>query len=108
LVNKIGDGAGLKIDLTILSHLQKKDDIINFVFLASVLCNTSACLKRAILALTNKLGECGLYFLADSLKEASDIGIDRDIKRFTLNYIACHTPHRLPPSSLKIKTKAVY
>jgi hypothetical protein len=42
------------------------------------------------------------YFAADSLKEASDIGID--IERSTFDYVARQTQDGLPPHCLEIKT----
>jgi ATP-dependent DNA helicase PIF1 len=118
-VNAIGDGAGPDIDLTFLLHTTQIEDIIGFVYPASVLLDPLACLKRGILAPTNKQvneynsiilnrinGECRQYFSADSLKEASDIGID--MEQSTLDYVACQTPHGLPPHCLQIKKNAVY
>jgi hypothetical protein len=52
------------------------------------------------------IGEQRQYFAADSLKEASDIGID--IERSTLDYVARQTPHGLPPHCLRIKKNAMY
>ena len=118
-INAIEDGAGPEIDLRFLSWTTGKEDLIKFVFSPSVLCNPLSCLNHGIVAPTNKQvnkynsiildrinRQHRKYFAADSLKEASDIGID--IKCSTLDYVARQTLHSLPPHCLEIKTNAVY
>ena len=118
-VNAIGDGAGPVINLDMLSITTDKEEIINFVFPASVLLDPSTCLTRGILAPTNKQvdeynsiildrvhGQTKLYYASDSLKEASDIGLDSECS--ILDYVARRSPYGLPPHCLVIKTNAVY
>ena len=102
-----------------LLHTTESEEIIDFVYPDTVLHNPAACLQRAILAPTNKQvdeynsillchvhSNCRQYHAADSLKEASDIGLIS--KDSALDYITCQTLPGLPPHVLHMKTNAVY
>ncbi len=52
-VDAIGDGAGPEVSLEGLDIVTEPDDLIDFVYPLQVLSDSTACLKRAILAPTN-------------------------------------------------------
>ena len=118
-VNTIGDGAGPEIDISFLARTTEKENLISFVFPPIILLDPLTCLNRGIIVPTNRqvneynsiilervIGEQRQYFAADSLKEASEIGLN--IERCTLDYVARQTPHGLPPHCLLIKKNAIY
>lgn len=51
--DRIGDGAGPEIAMTIIPSLTNVDDLIDFVYPPEVIASPTACLKRAILCPTN-------------------------------------------------------
>jgi ATP-dependent DNA helicase PIF1 len=119
-VDVIGEGAGPQVDLRLyITHVDTMEDLIDFVFPAHVLNDPAVCVSRGILAVTNSQideynaimlgrihGDERIYFAADSLSEADDIGLDSP--QSILDFVATHTPVGLPAHNLLIKTDAVF
>ena len=113
-VDEIGEGAGPEIPLNMISSVSSTHDLIHFVYPQCILNDPTACLKRAILCLTNIQvdnyndtitsyiqGAHCTYHTADSLQEVDDSGpIPPDS---VLDYFATHTPPGLPRHTLRIK-----
>ncbi|KAI6153109.1 helicase-like protein [Pisolithus tinctorius] len=91
-VNTIGDGAGPEICLDILQNVPSAEDLIKHIFPP----------MHAILCPTNST----TYLTADSLKEASDMGIIPP--QSMLDYVASNCPPGLPPHALPICCGGVY
>lgn len=120
VVDAIGDGAGPSISLDMLDSIQLPVDLIDFVFPVQCLNEPVACVKRSILAPTNRQidaynatviehveGVQRTYLAADSLKEADEAGID-STRCSIIDYVARENPPGLPPHSLAVKTNAIY
>ena len=118
-VDAIGDGAGPEIHLDMLQNSSSAEDLIDFVYPCHVVTDPISCLKRAILAPTNKQvddfnkivlgtisGTARTYLAADSLKEVEEAGLTPPDS--VLDYVARHTPPGMPPHSSTIKTNAIF
>jgi hypothetical protein len=118
-VDAIGDGAGPQVHLDMLQSVYSADELVDFVYPLNILNDPISCLKRAILAPTNKQidafnhtilnaipGTAKTYLAADSLKEVEEAGLTPPDS--VLDYVAKHTPPGMPPHSLTIKTNAVF
>jgi hypothetical protein len=119
-VDEIGDGAGPTVQLLpVLKSVTDSEQLINFVYPPEVLTNSTACLKRAILAPTHMQvdgynntilgrveGSERTYNAADTLKEVDDVGLVPPDS--VLDYVAKHTPPGLPHYKLTIKTGGVF
>jgi len=118
-VDEIGDGAGPVVDIPCVNQVENVREAIDFIYPPDVLANPQACLSRSILAPTNMQvdsyndlvldrfdAEERIYFAADSLKEADDLGVVPPSS--TLDYVARRTPPGLPPHSLRIKVGGIY
>jgi ATP-dependent DNA helicase PIF1 len=118
-VNVIGDGQEPDIPLHLLSLTTEIEDLISFVFPATILRDPYSCLGRGIIAPTNLQvdeynsillrrvhGMSKTFLAADSLKEAVESGLISDSA--ALDYVARRTPPGMPAHSLTIKTNAVF
>jgi hypothetical protein len=118
-VDAIGDGAGPELELKLLQPAASAAELIDFVYPMHVLGDPISCLRRAILAPTNKQvddfnrtilgrlpGNSRTYLAADSLKEVEEAGLTSPDS--VLDYVARHTPPGMPPHSLTIKTHTVF
>ena len=118
-MDAIGDGAGPEVRLDMLQSVYSSDELVDFVYPGPVLDDPVSCLKRAILAPTNKQVDsfnktildaipstAKTYLAADSLKEVDEAGLTPPDS--ALDYVAKHTPPGMPPHSLAIKCNAVF
>ena len=118
-VDRIGDGAGPHIDLSMLKQVTDMQDILDFTFPIHVLANPLQCLRRSILAPTNRQvdmyntnilklihGEQRTYMAADCLKEVNAAGMVSP--NSALDYVSKQTPPGLPPHTLTVKVNGVY
>jgi|SRR3984957_11722431 len=118
-VDTIGDGAGPDVCLDFLNIVHDPQQLVDFVYPDEMLQNPMACLKRAILAPTNRQvnhynkaildrlpGESRTYLAADSLKEASEVGLVPP--NSVLDHVARQTPPGLPDHTLKIKVSVLF
>ena len=119
-VDAIGDGTLVEVPLLhMLPVANTAEELIDFVFPPDILLHPEACLKRSILAPTNRqishynelvldrlMGNEKTFYAADTLKEADECGLISPDS--TLDYVARQTPPGLPDHELKIKTNAVY
>src|SRR5882762_7883199 len=118
-VDAIGDGAGLEVSLAMLTTVERVEDVIQFVYPPDIMQNAAACLKRSILAPTNRQvdeyntailsrvhGEQRTYMAADSLKEVNAAGMISP--HSALDYVARQTPPGLPSHTLTVKVNGIY
>jgi hypothetical protein len=129
-VDAIGDGAGPRVNVTILAHTTNFEDVINFVYDRNVLENPAACLRRCILAPTNAQVDAyntavldllssssRHYHAADSLEERDEVV---ETTNFDLNesplpnpdsvldYVRYRRPNGMPDYNLTVKVGGVY
>ena len=118
-VDRIGDGAGPHIDLSMLKQVTDMQDILDFTFPIHILADPLQCLRRSILAPTNRQvdmyntnilklihGEQRTYMAADCLKEVNAAGMVSP--NSALDYVSKQTPPGLPPHTLTVKVNGVY
>ncbi len=118
-VDSIGNGAGPEVRLDLLDHVHDSRQLIDFVYPQSVIEQPDACLCRAILAPTNvqidRYNDCIInavpgplhtYYAADSLKEATEAGLEPSSG--ILDYATRQCPPGMPPYMLPIKINMVY
>ncbi|KAL7284959.1 hypothetical protein ACG7TL_000048 [Trametes sanguinea] len=118
-VDNIGDGLIQEPDLDMVDKVTAAEDVIDFTYPPHILLDPPACLHRAILAPTNAQidayndeivsrlpGHEQTYFAADSLKEATEVGMQSPDG--ILDYVARQTPPGLPPHALTVKVNGVY
>jgi hypothetical protein len=118
-VDAIGDGAGPDVSLDMLQHVSGHEDVIDFVYPSHVLQHPRACLKRSILAPTNRQvdeynsaildcvqGDRRDYMAADSLKEVTTAGLTSPMS--ALDFVGKQTPPSLPSHTLMIKKNGIY
>ncbi|EAU89526.2 ATP-dependent DNA helicase PIF1 [Coprinopsis cinerea okayama7 len=117
-VNAIGDGGGPDIPLTGLRTVTEESDLTSFVFPDEILLHPTNCVKRAILAPTNRQvdryntlilnrlpGHNKTYYAADKLKEVEDAEVPAP--EAVLDYVMRHTPPGLPPHAVSVKVGSV-
>jgi len=118
-VDTIGDGAGPNVDLSFLTCVTDVKDIVNFVYGQNITSDPTACLRRCILAPTNKQVDLynatvltlisspsRQYHAADSLEEHTEAAEGANIGPDTnsplpnpdavLDYVRHQRPHRMP------------
>jgi len=118
-VDAIGDGAGPQVSLDMLKRVTDMEDVIAYIYPSTILQSPRHCLKRSILAPTNRQvnvyndiiltrvqGEERIYMAADSLKEVNAAGLVSPAS--ALDFAAKQTPPGLPSHTLTIKTNAIY
>jgi len=118
-VDTIGDGAGPEVSLSMLTRVNELQDVLDFVYPNHVLRDPLLCLKRSILAPTNRqvdvynqtlikqiCGEQRTYMAADSLKEVNAAGLVSPDS--ALDYVSKQNPPGLPPHSLTVKVNGIY
>ena len=130
-VDEIGDGAGPRINLSLLTCVTNTSEVIDFVYDEDTILNPTACLRRCILAPTNAqvnaYNEAVLkllpstsrrYYAADSLEEHSGV-IDEvspdsnDLSPLPnpdaiLDYVRRQHPNGMPDYSLTVKVGGIY
>lgn len=120
-VDWIGNGAGPEIPIAFLASTSTAEELLQFVFPHEVLEQPLLCVRRSILAPTNRQvdqynntiircidGNHHTFFAADSLKEVTEAGSCESIPSDMLDYLQQHQPPGLPPYTLEIKTNCVY
>ncbi|KIJ48532.1 hypothetical protein M422DRAFT_112442, partial [Sphaerobolus stellatus SS14] len=118
-VDLIGDGAGPQVQIPFLGRVFTVEDAITFLYPPHILIEPIACLRRSILAPTNKQvdayndfvldlleGDEKLFYSADSLKEADEM--DVVAPGAALDYAMRYPPPGLPSYALRIKVGGVY
>jgi ATP-dependent DNA helicase PIF1 len=119
-VDSISDGAGPEISLSsMLTQVNELQDVLYFVYPDDILRDPLRCLKKSILAPTNRqvdvynqtiikriCGEERTYMAVDSLKEVNAAGLVSPDS--ALDYIAKQNPPGLPPHTLTIKINGIY
>lgn len=130
-VDAIGDGAGPRVNLSLLTHTTEIDDVINFVYGEGILNDPATCIQRCILAPTNAQVDLynqnvlslltsppHQYYAADSLEEHTDVAEAMDIEDGTnntlpnpdaiLDYVRHRRPNGMPDYNLTVKIGGVY
>jgi ATP-dependent DNA helicase PIF1 len=118
-VDMIGDGLGPRVTIRYIQKVETVMDLIQFVFPADTLGDPTACLRRSILAPTNRQVDAynditlnllesveKTYFASDSLKEANEANLIPEAS--ALDYVVRHPPPGVAPFSLRVKIGAVY
>lgn len=118
-VDSIANGAGTKVDMSMLGHVEDPRALLDFVFPAGMVDDPIACAKRYILAPTHRqvdsynrllldrvTGNKRRYLAADTLEGAADIPVE--VLDNVLDYATrCNFPD-LPAHSLRVKENGVY
>ena len=117
--DEIGDGLVDDVSFHILRNTSSENDVVDFVYPPHILSDPDACLKRAILAPTNRQidtyntlvlgrieGVQKTYIATDSLKEAADHNLRSP--NSILDYVRHNPPPGIPNHTAVIKTNCIY